>query len=219
MDQFANLHWIEAVGWLASILTVASYSVATMLPLRLLAIASSVCFAAYAFTLQLWPLLAMELILLPINLYRLWQVLALRGKLNRVSGSKQSDFSIIKAYGKRRNIKAGAVVFKRGDPVDQLYFIAKGRVSIEEMGVDLRAGDIFGEIAFFTNLATRIATARCTEDTQVYSINEKRFMRLQFEDPGFGMAVMRIITHRLIENVGKTTKPRLGDRTGAADAL
>ncbi|ABG29954.1 cyclic nucleotide-binding protein [Roseobacter denitrificans] len=210
MDHFANLHWIEAVGWLASILTVASYSVATMLPLRLLAIASSVCFAAYAFTLQLWPLLAMELILLPINIYRLWQVLALRGKLSRATVSTESDFSIIKAYGKRKTIKAGEVVFQRGDPVDQLYFIAKGRVSIEEMQVDLCAGDIFGEIAFFTNTATRIATARCTEDTQVYSIDEKHFMRLQFEDPSFGIAVMRIITHRLIENVGKTVEPAPG---------
>lgn len=219
MDHFANFHWIEAVGWLASILTVASYSVATMLPLRLLAIASSVCFAAYAFTLQLWPLLAMELILLPINLYRLWQVLALRGKLGRAAATTQSDFSIIKAYGKLQKIKTGAVVFERGDPVDQLYYIAKGRVSIEEINVDLCAGDIFGEIAFFTNSATRIATARCSEDTQVYSIDEKQFMRLQFEDPSFGMAVMRIITHRLIENVGKTVKTESGDVAQASEAM
>ena len=213
MEHFADIHWIEAVGWLASILTVASYSVATMLPLRLLAIASSVCFAAYAFTLHLWPLLAMELILLPINLYRLWQVLTLRGKLNRAAGARGSDFSIIKSYGKRQNVKAGSVVFERGDPVDQLYFIAKGRVLIEEMNVDLCVGDIFGEIAFFTNSATRIATARCAEDTQVYSIDEKQFMRLQFEDPSFGIAVMRIITHRLIENVEKTVQPRAGSVT------
>ena len=123
----------------------------------------------------------MELILLPINVYRLLQVLALRGKLSRAEGSTPSDFSIIKAYERLQTIKAGAVVFERGDVVDQLYFIAQGRVSIEEMDVDLCAGDIFGEIAFFTNSARRIATARCTEDARVYSIDEKQFMRLQFQ--------------------------------------
>ncbi len=201
MHHVAGLDWIEAIGWLASILTIATYSVSTMLPLRILAIASSICFAAYAFILELWPLLAMELTLLPINLYRFWQVLSLRGKLTKVSG--QSDFSVIKAYGKRRTITAGSVVFDRGDPVDQLYYIAKGRVQIEELGIDLAQGDIFGEIAFFTDAAARTATARCIENTEVYSITEKQFMRLQFEDPSFGLAIMRTITRRLIENVGR----------------
>lgn len=201
MHHMAGLDWIEAIGWLASILTIATYSVSTMLPLRILAIASSICFAAYAFILELWPLLAMELTLLPINLYRFWQVLSLRGKLTKVSG--QSDFSVIKAYGKRRTITAGSVVFDRGDPVDQLYYIAKGRVQIEELGIDLAQGDIFGEIAFFTDAAARTATARSIENTEVYSITEKQFMRLQFEDPSFGLAIMRTITRRLIENVGR----------------
>jgi len=98
-------------------------------------------------------------------------------------------------------IKAGAIVFSRGDAVDQLYYLAKGRVRIEDLGIDLASGDVFGEIAFFTDAATRTATARCLEDAEVYGINEKQFMRLQFEDPSFGLAIMRTITHRLIANV------------------
>ena len=215
MDQITNLNWIEAIGWLASLLTIATYSVGTMLPLRLLAIASSVCFAAYALALQLWPLLAMELILLPINLYRFWQVLSLRGKLRNASGSEQSDFSLIKAYGKRQRIKAGSVVFQRGDPVDQLYYISKGQIRIEEFGIDLARNDVFGEIAFFTDAAKRTATARCTEDSEVYGITEKQFMRLQFEDPGFGLAIMRQMTRRLIDNAGT---PQMMGPTNAVSA-
>lgn len=85
------------MGWLASALTVATYTMNTMIPLRILAIASSVCFAFYAAVLQLWPLLAMELLLLPINLFRFWQILSLRGKLNSPSRSSDADFSVIKA--------------------------------------------------------------------------------------------------------------------------
>jgi len=198
--EFTTFEWIEAVGWLASALTVATYTMNTMIPLRILAIASSVCFAFYASVLQLWPLLAMELLLLPINVYRFWQIVSLRGKLKTSSKSAEPDFSIIKAYGKQRRIKAGTVVFYCGDAVDRLYFLAQGRVLIEEIDIELSAGEIFGEMAFFTDEAVRTATARCVEDATVFEIDEKRFMRLQFEDPSFGMSVMRTITRRLIEN-------------------
>ncbi|MGA9410921.1 MAG: cyclic nucleotide-binding domain-containing protein [Roseobacter sp.] len=202
--EFTTFEWIEAVGWLASALTVATYTMNTMMPLRILAIASSVCFAFYAAVLQLWPLLAMELLLLPINVYRFWQILSLRGKLNASAKNAEQDFSVIKAYGKQRRIPAGTVVFANGDAVDRLYFLARGRVLIEEIGIELSAGEIFGEMAFFTDEAVRTATARCVEDATVFEIDEKRFMRLQFEDPSFGMSVMRTITRRLIENANRT---------------
>ncbi|MEH6836667.1 MULTISPECIES: Crp/Fnr family transcriptional regulator [Falsihalocynthiibacter] len=203
MDQFAHLNWIEAVGWLASFLTVASYSVGTMLPLRILAISSSICFALYSFSLQLWPLLAMELILLPINIYRFWQVLSLRVKVNYKSEKSQFDFSVIKAYGKQLHFTKGETVFRKGDGTDYLYFIETGRISIVELGVEMVAGDIFGEIAFFTDAATRTATASCIEQAEVYALTEKQLMRLQFEDPRFGMAVMRTITQRLLNSARK----------------
>lgn len=200
MDLIANFNWIEAIGWLASLTTVAAYSVSTMLPLRLFAILSSLCFLIYAAIMQVWPLLAMELILLPINTYRFWEVLSLRGKLGKASADRGSDFSLIKAYGKRSQIEAGSIVFERGDAVDQLYYLDTGRIRIEDMGIELAAGDVFGEIAFFTDAATRTATARCIEDAEVYGITETQLMRLQFEDPSFGLSLMRTITRRLMEN-------------------
>lgn len=198
--DFGAFQWIEVVGWLASGLTVATYAMNTMLPLRILAIGSSVCFAVYAAVLQLWPLLAMELLLLPINLYRFWQILSLRGKITAQRGQSEPDFSVIKTYGKSRRIKAGEVIFKRGDAVDRLYYLSSGKVLIEEFQAELSEGNIFGEIAFFTDEAVRTATARVLDDAQIYEIDEKRFMRLQFEDPSFGMLVMRTITKRLIDN-------------------
>ncbi|WP_380053940.1 Crp/Fnr family transcriptional regulator [Falsihalocynthiibacter sp. SS001] len=203
MDQLAQMNWIEAVGWLASIMTVACYSARTMLPLRILAISSSVCFALYSFVLQLWPLFYMEMILLPINVYRFWQVLSLRVKVDHKTDKSSFDFSIIKAYGKKLNFAEGSTVFKKGDGTDYLYFIEKGRISIDELGVEMVAGDIFGEIAFFTDAATRTATASCIEQAEVYALTEKQLMRLQFEDPSFGMAVMRTITRRLLDPARK----------------
>ena len=195
-----GLYWIEAIGWLASLLTIATYSMNSMIPLRILAIGSSVCFVIYAFILQLWPLLLMELILLPINCFRFWQILTLRGRLQRAADENKNDFSVIRTYGQKRTIPAGSRIFERGDPVDSLFFVASGRVLIEEVGAEILPGDIFGEIAFFTDAATRTATARTVEQAEVYEIDRKRFMRLQFEDPSFGMSVMRTVTRRLAAN-------------------
>lgn len=195
-----GLHWIEAIGWLASLLTIATYSMNSMIPLRILAIGSSVCFVIYAFILQLWPLLLMELILLPINCFRFWQILTLRGRLQRAADANKNDFSVIRTYGQKRTIPADTRIFERGDPVDSLFFVASGRVLIEEVGAEILPGDIFGEIAFFTDAATRTASARTVDEAEVYEIDRKRFMRLQFEDPSFGMSVMRTVTRRLAAN-------------------
>lgn len=200
MEQLLGLDWIEAIGWAASLLTILTYSMNTMLTLRVLAILSSVLFLIYALILQVWPLFGMEVILLPINGYRLWQIVSLRGRIKQAPESSD-DFSVIKTYGKVRHIKAGTIIFKRGDPVDQLYYIGVGKVIIEEVGVEMSAGDIFGEIAFFTDAARRTATARCVKEAQVYEIDKKRFMRLQFEDPSFGLSVMRTVTRRLAQTV------------------
>jgi CRP-like cAMP-binding protein len=107
-------------------------------------------------------------------------------------------------YGKKRVIQAGNVIFKKGDPVDSLYYLAEGRVEIEDQNVSVTAGKIFGEMAFFNNSAARSATVRCLEDTVVYELNEKRFARLEYEDPKFAMAVMRTVTNRLVANAAQT---------------
>lgn len=206
MDQIFALDLIEAMGWLAAVLTVATYAVRTMMALRILALVSSLVFVGYAAVLQLWPLVGMELILIPINVYRLWQIVSLRGRLSRAVGGEMADFSIIETYGTARQCKAGSVIFQRGDPVDSLYYIGAGKIMIEDVGIEVTAGDIFGEIAFFTDGGTRTATARCIEDAQVYELDEKHFMRLQFEDPSFGLSVMRTVARRLMYNASLPEK-------------
>ncbi|NCT11401.1 MAG: cyclic nucleotide-binding domain-containing protein [Rhodobacterales bacterium] len=200
MPLLTGFDWIEATGWIASALAVMTYAMSTMLTLRIIAIVSSLIFLVYAVSLQAWPLVAMELVLLPINGYRLWQIVALRGQVRQAAQTDVADFSIVRRYGKARRVSAGEVIFQRGDPVDRLYYVASGEVMIEEVGAVIRSGDIFGEVAFFTDAGVRTATARCVTDAVIHELDEKRFLRLQFEDPRFGLAVMRTVTRRLVGN-------------------
>ena len=204
MDSITTHHIIQAVGWLAVVLKLATFATHSMIPLRVLAMASSVCFIIYSGVFHVWPLLVIELILLPMNAYRLYEIIALRRLVTHMTDESEPDFSAAMAYGKKRVIEAGDVIFTKGDPVDCLYYLAEGRVEIEDQNVTVAAGKIFGEMAFFNSSAERSATVRCLEDTVVYELDEKRFTRLQYEDPEFAMAVMRLVTKRLVANAAQT---------------
>jgi CRP-like cAMP-binding protein len=119
-----------------------------MIPLRILAILSSVLFLIYGVIMQVGPLIVMEVILLPINIFRYWQLVSLRSKLKNSLAEERTDFSVIKTYGKRLRFEAGDFVFRKGDAVDNLYYVDKGHVQI---GNDktLKSGDVFGDLAFF----------------------------------------------------------------------
>ncbi len=192
--------WVELLGWVASALTVLTYAMSTMMTLRIIAITSSLIFLIYAVSLQAWPLGAMEMVLLPINTFRLWQIVALRGRVAQAAHGDVADFSIMRAYGRQRTVSAGAVIFAKGDRADNLYYVASGKIAIDGIGAEIAAGDIFGEIAFFTDAGQRTATARCAQDAVIYELDETRFLRLQFEDPHFGLSVMRTATRRLVRN-------------------
>lgn len=204
MEFITTNHLIEAVGWLAVLFKLATFSMNSMIWLRVLVILSSVCFVIYSALFQIWPLLAIEIILLSMNAYRLYELIALRRLVTHMTDDSEADFSAAMAYGKKREIQAGDVLFEKGDPVDSLYYIAEGLVEIEGQDVTVPAGNIFGEMAFFNSSAQRMATVHCVEDTVVYELNEKRFTRLQYEDPKFAMAVMRLVTKRLVANAAHT---------------
>ncbi len=68
----------ELTGWLAAALTLLTFSMQSMLALRIAAVASNLSFIAYGTVALLEPVIVLHLLLLPCNLFRLWQLLAAR---------------------------------------------------------------------------------------------------------------------------------------------
>jgi hypothetical protein len=66
--------WIEIIGFAGSVLTVVTYLTRRMVQLRMIAIASSLCFAVYGTMIWRPPLILMEAVLLPLNGWRLYQI-------------------------------------------------------------------------------------------------------------------------------------------------
>jgi CRP/FNR family transcriptional regulator, cyclic AMP receptor protein len=75
-----ELNWVELVGYAGTTATIATYSMRTIVPLRIAGILSSLFFIAYALLVGVSPLLMTELVLLPINCWRLCE--AVRPKLS-----------------------------------------------------------------------------------------------------------------------------------------
>jgi len=68
----------EWVGYLASLLVLVTFCMQGMVSLRAVAIASNVAFIAYAALAGIGPVMLLHVLLLPMNLYRLFQALSER---------------------------------------------------------------------------------------------------------------------------------------------
>lgn len=66
---------VDALGYLAASLVLATFCAKKMVPLRALAIASNIAFVAYAFVAGLGPILLLHSVMLPLNILRLREAL------------------------------------------------------------------------------------------------------------------------------------------------
>jgi hypothetical protein len=64
----------EGLGWLAAGLTLLTFSMRSMVALRVVALAANLSFIAYGAAAGLTPVLVLHLLLLPCNLVRLAQL-------------------------------------------------------------------------------------------------------------------------------------------------
>ncbi|MGO1079970.1 YgjV family protein [Inquilinus sp. CA228] len=69
------MNWIEAFGYAGTGFTILAYSMRRLLPLRIVAILSSASFLVYAALIGSAPLMLMEAALLPINAWRLIELI------------------------------------------------------------------------------------------------------------------------------------------------
>ncbi len=186
-------------------LVIVSAFVRTMIPLRWLAVGSNVGFIFYGLVHPSPLLLAVNTVLLPVNLWRVRQMVQLTRRVSAAADPRQLELWL-RPYMHSQEFKAGATLFERGAPADRLYFLAAGQVELPEVGRTLQAGQMFGEIAFFAPDRRRSSGARCATDCTVLSIDEVTFKELVLQNPDFGLEVVRLIAGRLSQDVQRLQK-------------
>jgi CRP/FNR family transcriptional regulator, cyclic AMP receptor protein len=110
------------------------------------------------------------------------------------------DFGILAGAGAPvRSFKAGDVIFKEGDPAEELFIVKSGSVEIRlgnRLLDTLPERSIFGEMALI-DPAPRSATAVAATDATIVPVGEKQFIFLVTRTPHFALNVMRVLARRL----------------------
>ncbi len=185
------------MGALAGLLVVSSAFVRTMIPLRWLAVGSNIGFVIYGLAHPAPAVALLHGVLLPVNLWRVTDMIRIAGQSRRASDSKEQLAVWFRSYMRARRMRAGRVIFRVGDVADRIYFLADGEVDLPEAGRTLSAGEMFGEIAFFAPDRRRSSSAICRTRCTLLSFDEATFRQLCYQDPDFAIQVVSLIAGRL----------------------
>lgn len=99
----------------------------------------------------------------------------------------------------RVRLAAGEKLFLRGEAADHMYAVAEGAVEVLMYGRVMERvgpGGIVGEMAVLDGDA-RCAAALTETPTELISIDRAAFLDLVAAEPGFALAVLRIMSARL----------------------
>ncbi|AWM86760.1 Crp/Fnr family transcriptional regulator [Microvirga sp. 17 mud 1-3] len=192
--------WVEALGWTAAALSITGSAMRTIIPLRCIGIAANVVSLTYASFMGLYPSMTVNLILLPLNGFRLYQMLRL---IRKVKVASKSDLSMewLKPFMRQSSVKAGEILFAKGDAADCMYYTLSGRFRLRELGIDLPQGRVVGEMGFLSPDNKRTQTLECLESGEVLSITYDEVRQLYFQNPEFGFYFLRLTTERLFTNM------------------
>ena len=194
------MHWVEATGYLAALITLATFYMKTMIPLRVAGIASNFAWIAYGALAGVYPPLVLHVLLLPLNILRLQQMITL---VNRVRAVTQKDPSMawLKPFMSERKARAGEVLFSKDDPADEMFFTVTGRYVLRETGIELGGGALVGELGLLSPGQKRTQTLECTADGRLLAISYDKLKQLFIQNPQFGFFFLRLTTARLFANL------------------
>jgi CRP/FNR family transcriptional regulator, cyclic AMP receptor protein len=190
------------IGFVAAGLSIATLSMRTMVPLRATGIGANIAFVTYGFLFGSLPTIVLHAILFPLNVYRLAEMLKL---IKAVKTASNGDLSMdwLKPFMSERAIRAGEVLFRKGDVADHMFFVVSGRLHLHEIDIDVMPGTMVGELGMLAPSRTRTQTLECTESGSVLEIHYDKIEELYFQNPSFGFYFLRLSSARLFQNIGR----------------
>lgn len=190
----------NALGLLGVGFCFASFVMKRMLPLRVLALVSNVCFVSYGFIESLLPSIVLNTALLPVNARRLWEITNLSREIAHATQDSPVSQWLL-PHMNRRSFKAGDVLFRKGEVADRLVYVAGGELRLAETGGIIGPGELIGEIGLFSPHKTRTLTVLCETDGELYWMTDEMIFQLYYQHPNLGFFLMRLVAERLLRDV------------------
>ena len=197
-----------AIGMLGGVFYLASHYMKAMVPLRVLALVSSVLFLIFSVLhthfditeLIVLPEFILNLILLPINLKRLGEINRLTKQIEQATVESPVTEWLLPHMHLRKH-KAGEVLFRKGDVADEIVYVASGKLKLQGIDHFIGPGELIGEIGLFSPEKVRTLTVVCDTDCELYQMTDEQIYRLYYQNPKLGFFFMRLIVERLLRDV------------------
>ncbi len=196
------MHWTDLVNTGASLFIVATASTKTMVPLRILAIVTNCILIAFYGATHAWLPLVFQAFALPLNSYRLYQMIVLIGNVREAIRDRTS-MDWLKPFMGERHYRQGDILFAKGEIADEMFCTVSGRYLLVELGIELEIGQVVGELGFLAPDNRRTATLECIEGGKVLSITYEQVEQLYYQNPTFGFYFLRLSTERLFDNISR----------------
>src|SRR6202035_5858580 len=141
----------------------------SMVPLRVANMIGCAFFAVFGALTGAITTFLLYLLMVPINAYRLRQMLVL---IRKARGATQGDTSLewLKPFMTERKYRKGDVLFKKDDAAHEMLLTVTGKFLVTEIGVELPPGRLMGELGFLTPNNKRTQTVECIENGEVLTI-------------------------------------------------
>lgn len=197
-----NITLANMFALIGAIFFVATLLTQTMVPLRVANIIGCAFFAVFGALTGAITTFLMYLLMIPINAYRLRQMLAL---VKKARSATQGDTSLewLKPFMTQRKYRKGDVLFRKNDVAKEMLLTVTGKFLVKEIGVELPPGRLMGEFGFLTPDNRRTGTIECIEDGQVLTITYEKLLEIYFQNPQFGYYFLILTSQRLLENIAR----------------
>jgi cyclic nucleotide-binding protein len=190
---------------MGAIFFVATLLMRTIVPLRIAALISDVFFIAYGIMANSINTFILYCLLLPINSVRLYQMIKLIRKA-RVSAQGDLSMDWLKPFMIRRTYRKGDVLFRKGQPANEMFFTVSVKLLVTELGIEIPPGRLVGELGFLSPDNRRTQTVECTQEGEVLTMTYDRLLEIYFQNPEFGYYFLRLTSERLLQNIARLEK-------------
>jgi hypothetical protein len=216
----ANITLANMFALIGVIFFVATLLMHTMVPLRIANMIGCLFFACFGALTGAVATFLLYLLMVPINAYRLRQMLVL---VKKARSATQGDTSMewLKPFMTERKYRKGDILMKKGDAADEMLMTVTGKFLVKEISVELPPGRLMGELGFLTPDNRRTATIECIEDGHVLTITYEKLLEIYFQNPQFGYYFLVLTSQRLLENIARleaaVAQSKTAQQAAAAD--
>jgi len=185
-----------------AIFFVATLLTQTMVPLRVANMIGCLFFAIFGVLSGAITTFLLYLLMIPVNAWRLRQMLAL---VKKARTATEGDMSMewLKPFMTQRKYRKGDILMKKGDAAHDMQLTVTGKYRVVEINVEVPPGRLMGELGFLTPDNRRTATIECIEDGQVLTITYEKLLEIYFQNPQFGYYFLVLTSQRLLENLAR----------------